>query len=82
MVKLKGYINGKSKKGTDYTMIYVEKDFSSVEKANGAVGTKVSTEFMPASQVGKLTQKDIGKELSLEYDVNGGRAYLISVSVL
>lgn len=82
MVKLLGFSNGTSKAGKPFTVMQVVKDYSDREKENGAVGCKVSQEFLPQSQVGLLQPKDIGRELSLDYDISGGRAYLVSVSFI
>lgn len=82
MAKLLGYSNGTSKKGAPFTIMYLEKEFSARDKENGAVGTKVTQEFLPQSQVGLLQPSHIGKEVSLDYDISDGRAYLVSVGIM
>ena len=78
-----GYRVAKSKKSnTDYCQMFLvvpanERDFSS-----GMVGDKTQVEFLPNSQIGYLKPSDIGKEIQLDYEIVGNRAYLVNVSVL
>lgn len=79
MIKLLGYSNGTSKKGNPFTVIHIAKEMSERDIENGGAGCKVSQEFLPQAQVGILKPSDIGREISLDYEVNSGRAYLVSV---
>lgn len=82
MTKLVGYRDGVSKKsGKQYTCLYVLQDLTSFDKQNGSVGSKVDTIFAPDSLVGGFKPADIGKELLLDYDFGGGRAYLVNIVV-
>lgn len=79
MIKLLGYSNGTSKAGNPFTIMHIAKEMSGRDIENGGVGCKVSREFLPQAQIGILKPSDIGRELSLEYEINSGSAYLVSV---
>lgn len=82
MSKLLGFMDGTSKTGKAYTVAYLVTDLSVNDVSRGAVGQKVEQVFLPVSQVGTLTAKDISCEVSLDYSVSGGRAYLNSFNVV
>lgn len=82
MTRLVGYRNIKTKKGEEFTLASIVQDLSDREKANGAVGQKVDDVWLPKEQYNTLKPEDIGKELKLDYELSGGRAYLVNVSVL
>lgn len=82
MTRLVGYRNIKTKKGEEFTLAGIVQDLSDREKANGAVGQKVDDIWLPKDQYNMLKPEDIGKELKLDYELSGGRAYLVNVSVL
>lgn len=82
MTKLVGYKKITSKKsGKDFCVASVVQDVSEREKENGFVGQKVDEIFLPESQLDLLKPSDIGKELLLDYELSGGRAYLVNVTV-
>ncbi|MCD8096608.1 MAG: hypothetical protein LUE31_00905 [Lachnospiraceae bacterium] len=82
MAKLVGYARFTSKKGDDYCVARVVKDFNKRALESGAVGQDVESIFMPREQYNLLKPADIGKELKFEYELSGGRAYLVHVSVV
>lgn len=82
MTKLVGYKKFVSKKnGKTYCVAEVVQDLSQREIENGAVGQKVDEVFLPEEKVDLLKPTDIGKELILDYELSGGRAYLVNVTV-
>lgn len=82
MSKLVGYRRFTSKKnGKDYCVAEIETPFSSRETASGAVGCKTEQIFMPEEQYDFLKPDHIGKEVKLDYELSGGRAYLVNVTV-
>ena len=82
MTKLVGYKKITSKKsGKDFCVASVVQDVSEREKENGFIGQKVDGIFLPESQLDLLKPSDIGKELLLDYELSGGRAYLVNVAV-
>ncbi len=82
MSKLVGYRRFTSKKnGKDYCVAEVETPFSTRETSAGAVGCKTEQIFMPEDQYDLLKPADIGKEIKLDYELSGGRAYLVNVTV-
>ncbi|WP_418840608.1 hypothetical protein [Roseburia inulinivorans] len=82
MTKLVGYKKITSKKsGKDFCVASVVQDVSEREKENGFIGQKVDEIFLPEAQLDLLKPSDIGKELLLDYELSGGRAYLVNVAV-
>ena len=75
MTKLVGYKKITSKKSGKV------QDVSEREKENGFIGQKVDEIFLPEAQLDLLKPSDIGKELLLDYELSGGRAYLVNVAV-
>lgn len=82
MSKLIGFMDGTSKTGKPYTLVHIVSDLSAKDIQRGAVGQKVEQIFLPVSQIGTLTAKDINCEVKLDYDVSGGRAYLNSFNIV
>lgn len=82
MSKLLGFMDGTGKTGKPYTLAYLVSDLSANEVQRGAVGQKVEQVFLPVSQVGTLTAKDINCEVKLDYSVSGGRAFLNSFEIV
>lgn len=82
MAKLIGYRKFVSKKnGQEYCVATVVSDVSESEKANGFVCQKSEDLFLPAHQVDYLNPSHIGKEVTCDYTISGGRAFLNSISV-
>ena len=82
MAKLLGYRRFTSKKnGKDYCVAEIETPFSTRETAAGAVGSKTEQVFMPEDQYDFLKPDHVGKEIKLDYELSGGRAYLVNVTI-
>lgn len=82
MTKLVGYRRFTSKKnGKDFCVANVVQDITEREKQSGSFGQKVDTIFMPEEQYNLLKPEHIGKELTLDYELSGGRAFLVNVSI-
>ena len=77
MTKLVGYRKfASTKNGKEYCVAQVVSDVTEREANRGFVGQKVE------DQVDVLKPEDIGKEIETTYELSGGRAYLVKVSVL
>lgn len=81
MSKLVGYRRFTSKKNKDYCVAEIETPFNSRETSAGAVGCKTEQVFMPDEQYDLLKPEHIGKELRLDYELSGGKAYLVNVTL-
>lgn len=81
-MKLVGFKRFVSKKdGTEYCVANVVSEYSPRENLNGCYGSKVEEVFLPAEKASVLKPSDIGKDIRMEYEVSGGRAYLIDFAV-
>lgn len=81
--KLMGYRVGKSSKsGNAYCQMHLLVDPSVRDIEFGHIGSKVQVEFTPQNQVNLLKPTDIGKQVQLDYEFSGSRAFIVSVSVL
>lgn len=82
MSKLVGFRRFTSKKnGKDYCVAEVVTPFNQRELNAGAIGSKTEQVFMPENQYDLLKASDVGKELQFDYELSGGRAYLVNVTV-
>lgn len=79
---LVGIKSGKSKKGNDYTMIHIVKDYSEIDKTNGAYGSKVDTLFLPEVLAKQVSPSDVGKKIEVSYSVYAGRANICGIEVI
>ena len=72
-----------SKKDRDYTVLQVLRPITQQERERqGYIGATVAEDiFVPDSQVGSFTTKDIDHELELHYDIIGGKAVLDNIVV-
>ena len=68
------------KDGTKYCVLQVVGEFNSREKNSGCAGKKVEEVFAPADKVDSINETLIGKEVKLEYELSGNRAYLVDVT--
>lgn len=70
------------KKNKDYEIIQIVRDLTERELSNGYVGLQIFEEiFLPDALVGVLSDKEIGKEIELTYDVYNGKAELARIKV-
>ena len=70
------------KKNKDYEVIQIVRDLTERELSNGYIGLQIFEEiFLPDSLVGVLSDKEIGKEIELTYDVYNGKASLARIKV-
>ena len=78
MSKLVGFKKFTGKKdGTRYCVLQIVNDFSRRDLDNGCCGQKVEEVFCPADMVDRVNQSHIGKDIKLEYELSGSRAYLV-----
>ena len=82
MAKLVGYKNFTSKKGVDYCVAEVVSEATERDKQNGLVGCKVEEIFLPEDKINFFNPSHIGKEVKFDYELSGGRAYLVDVSIV
>ena len=82
MAKLVGYKNFTSKKGKDYCVAEVVSEATERDKLNGLVGCKVEEVFLPEDKLNFFNPSHIGKEVKFDYELSGGRAYLVDVSIV
>lgn len=70
------------KKNKDYEVIQIVRDLTERELSSGYVGLQIFEEiFLPDALVGVLSDKEIGKEIELTYDVYNGKASLARIKV-
>lgn len=81
MCKLLGYKKFTGKNGKEYCVANVTTPYKDRDKERGCVGSDVQEIFLPEKQLNLLSPADIGKDLDLNYELSGGRAYLVDVSV-
>lgn len=82
MKKLIGYKRFISKSGIELCIAQLIKEYSQRDIDNGCCGHCVEEVFLPNSQVDYLIPEDIGKEVELNYTINGNRAFLDEIVVL
>ena len=80
MGKLVGYKRFLSKKNKNYCVANILMPYGPRE--DGCVGEKLEEIFMPDEMYDFLNPKHIGHEVKLDYEINGGRAYLVGFEVL
>ena len=72
-----------SKKDKDYTIITILRPITPSERSQGYLGVTIAEElFLPDNLVNKFTDKDIDKDLELQYDIVGGKAVLSDAKVV
>ena len=71
-----------SKGGRKCEVMTVRSDYNSRMLAEGCFGSKVEELFVPDGMQGLLKPEDIGKEVSIDYEVSGGRAFMIGFRVV
>lgn len=81
MKKLAGLKKFTSKKdGTRYCVMQIVGDFSQRDIESGCAGQKVEEVFAPADMVDRINASHVGKEVKLDYELSGSRAFLVGVS--
>lgn len=80
MAKLVGYKKFVSKKGKEFCVANVVSPYTDRDIERDCVGSKVEEIFMPDNMCNFFSPSDIGRELDLSYEINGGRAYLCGVA--
>lgn len=79
--KLVGIKNFTSKNGKECTILNIESPFTPAEQGRGCTGLNVQSVFAPNHLVGTFTDKELNKNLELNYIIEGGRAYLNDITV-
>lgn len=70
------------KKNKDYSIIQICRDITERERNQGYIGVSIFEEiFLPDNLVGVLSEKEIGKEIELLYNVYNGKAELMHIKV-
>lgn len=83
MSTLVGYKRFNSKDGKKrYCVAEIVSEFSQREASNGSVGSKAEEVFLPEDKVDYLNPSHIGKEIKFDYELTGGRAYIVDVSII
>ena len=79
--KILGYRKFESKKKEPFCIVQGVAPYSPKDVAHGAVGDKSEDIFVPAEYHSLFTPDCIGKMMLIDYYVDGGRAYILSVEV-
>lgn len=77
-----GYRKFKSKKGTPCCLITIMSMCTDRDIRYGANGYKVQDEFVPDAQHDIINSDVIGKNVRINYEINGGKAYVKSIDLL
>ena len=78
---LVGFKRFKSKKGNPLCVAIITVPFDAKANERGSYGYDVESVFVPAEQYDYLTTDDLGKPVTTQYDIVGGRAYLREITV-
>lgn len=78
---LLGYRRFKSKAGRDCCMMNISTPCTERDNQRGAYGVNVENVFVPDDYYNYLEPGDVGKPITLNYDIVNGRAYLIYMEV-
>lgn len=78
--KVLGFRKFTSKGGNECRMLTVMEPYTDHAKQAGAVGNRVEDLFIPRECNFVVTEKDVGREVIVDYDVVGNRAYVSSVT--
>lgn len=70
-----------AKSGKNYEVMVLVSDVDARAAEGGSFGKLVDELFIPDNCLGRLTPADIGKEVILDYEIKGGRAYLIGFDI-
>lgn len=66
-----------SKKGKEYAVLQITAPFTQYETNAGSVGVKVEEKFVPDNLLDKASSLTVNKPIAFDYDVSGGRAYVL-----
>lgn len=80
LLGVKKFSSTKSGVQKDYEVIVVSSSFNARSVENGCFGSDVSEIFLPDNLKGRLTPANIGKEIVLDYEISGTKAYLTGFS--
>lgn len=78
LVGLKKFVSKKD--GTRYCVMQIVGDFSQRDIESGCSGQKVEEVFAPADMVDRINASHVGKEVKLDFELSGSRAFLVGVS--
>lgn len=70
-----------AKSGKHYEVMVLASDVDERDASSGSFGKLVEEIFVPEQMMGVLQPENVGKEVVLDYEVKGGRAYLIGFNV-
>lgn len=80
--KLIGFKRFTSKKDKPLCIAIVATPFNERQNDQGSYGCDAESLFLPAELYDYLTPEDLGKEVTTDYDIVSGRAYLRNFTVL
>lgn len=75
MGKIIGYKKFSNQKG-NYCIMDVQLDYSAREKKRGSVGSRVESVFVPEDKQHLLVPECVGKQVLIDYEIVGSRAYV------
>ncbi len=78
---LVGFKRFTSKKGNPLCVAIVQTPFTAKDNERGSYGADVEQVFLPSEQYEYLNPKDIGKPVTLSWNIVGGRAFLTEITV-
>lgn len=78
--KVVGYNEFQRKDGGVCRVVTVSEPYSTRQKSRGAIGLRCEDIFLPDDCTLGVTEKDIGRELNIDYEICSGRAYVIGVA--
>lgn len=70
-----------ARSGKSYEVMHLVSDVTARDVENGSFGKLVEEVFVPDRMAGFLKPEHIGKEVVMDYEITGGRAYLIGFDV-
>lgn len=79
--KLIGFKRFTSKKGNPTCIVVVATPFDERQNEKGSYGCDVETMFLPKELFDYLTPEDLGKEVTMSYDIVNRQAFLRDFTV-
>lgn len=80
--KLIGFKRFTSKKGNPLCVAIIATEFDKQQNERGSFGFDAEQVFVPSEQYDYLGKDDLGCEVTTQYDIVGGRAYLRELKVI